>query len=320
MPLQLNPHIIALTQAIFGDQGPPPKPPVDDVPSRRVANKGFYELMSSSLPEFPDVDTKDFYTKAADGRTDIVLRWFQKRGSTGPLPAVVFAHGGGMISMAVDDYDKIIKRYTSLSGTPILAVDYRIAPESPAPGIVRDCYAGLEWLHAHASELNVDTNRIAVGGDSGGGGIAAALALYAKSQKGPKISKQFLLYPMLDDRTVRTDPEIAPMAVWNHEDNLTAWGAVLGDRRGTEDVMPYDAAGRMTVDDARGLPPVYIDFGQIDLFRDECLEYALKLSKAGVDCELHMFQGMTHAAENLIVDAEAAKQMVAARIAFLKSI
>lgn len=231
---------------------------VGDINGRRERFSGMFALLGDLVPKATDVDTKDFYAKAHDG-TDILCRWFTKQNSQPPGSAVLYAHGGGMILSNLKEYDPIIKRYVSRTGVPFLAVEFRSAPEFPAPFPVTDCYAGLKYLHEHAVELGVDPKRIAVAGDSGGGGIAAALAHYAKENGGPGICKQVLIYPMLDDRTASIDDGIAPYATWSVDDNVTAWNAVLGDRCGKDGVSPTEAAGRMTVEQAKGLPPAYID-------------------------------------------------------------
>jgi acetyl esterase/lipase len=125
-------------------------------------------------------------------------------------PAVLYLHGGGMISGSVAIYDGPVSHYVSNSGVSMLAVDYRLAPEHPYPVPVEDCYAGLRWLAEHADELGVDPARIAVMGDSAGGGLAAAVALLARDRGGPELAAQILIYPMLDDRNTAPDPEIAP--------------------------------------------------------------------------------------------------------------
>ena len=221
-----------------------------------------------------------------------------------------------MIGFSVPFYTDIIKPYVSMSGVPFLAVDYRLAPEVRAPVPVTDVYAGLEYLHQHASELGVDPDRIGVMGDSAGGGISAALCHYVKQKNGPiKIARQILAYPMLDDRTVEPQPNVAPFAIWSIDDNRTGWEALLGpERRGKPDVPVTDAPGRMTVEDAKGLPPAYIDVGELDVFRDEDLQYARILGQAGVSCELHLIPGANHAFEAFAPTSEVAQLAVGQRI------
>src|SRR5580700_1036088 len=162
---------------------------------------------ASAKPMPTDVKSTDFHTAAVDG-ADVLLRWYATDDAT-LGPAVLYLHGGGMISGSVAIYDGPVSRYVSDSGVSMLAVDYRLAPEHPYPVPVEDCYAGLRWLAEHADELGVDPARIAVVGDSAGGGLAAAVALLARDQGGPDLAAQILIYPMLDDRNTTPDPEIA---------------------------------------------------------------------------------------------------------------
>lgn len=139
-----------------------------------------------------------------------------------PGSAVLYSHGGGHIALSLDIYDQIIKNYVSNTGVPILAIDYRLAPEVQAPVPVADCYAGLQYLHSNAATLGIDPTRIAIMGDSGGGGISASLTHYAKQKGGPAIAKQILIYPMLDDRNTdhSAHEAIAPFLSWSVDDNV----------------------------------------------------------------------------------------------------
>lgn len=218
-----------------------------------------------------------------------------------------------MISLTIEHYDKAISRYVSRTGVPFLVVDYRLAPEVQAPVPVTDAYAGLQYLHSHAAELGVDTSRIAVMGDSAGGGIAASLAHYSKQQNGPHIAKQILIYPMLDDRNIVLDPALAPFASWSHDDNITGWTSLLGSRVGGSDVKVIEAAGRSTVEEAQDLPPAYIDVGELDIFRDEDLQYARILGQANVSCEFHLIPGAIHAFELIAPQSQVARFTLAQR-------
>lgn len=266
-----------------------------------------------------DVDTKDFHTKAEDGH-EIICRWYTKKDTPASGSAILYAHGGGMIALSIEKYDQLVKRYVTRTGVPFMLIEYRLAPEVKAPVPVTDTYAGLKYLHDHAAELGVDTNRIAIMGDSGGGGIAASLAHYVKLKSGPPVKKQILVYPMLDDRNVKADEHLAPFATWTYDDNKTGWGALLGDRCGGDDVDPIEAAARMTVQDAKGLPPAYIDVGEIDIFRDEDLEYARKLGMAGVECEFHLAPGVPHAYEGFAPDSELSRRAIEDRCRVIQAI
>jgi len=179
-----------------------------------------------------------------------------------------------------------VARYVSTSGVPMLSVEYRYAPEHPGLTPVEDSYVALRWLADHSAELGVEPGRIAVMGDSAGGGIAAGLALLARDLGGPSIAQQILVYPMLDDRTTIPDPELVRFAGWTYEDNLTGWSALLGEALGGPNVSAYAAPARMA--DGANLPPIYIEVGELDIFRNECIEFARRTSLAGVSTELHV--------------------------------
>ena len=166
-------------------------------------------------------------------------------------------------------------------GIVVTSVEYRLAPEHPYPAPLDDCYAGLRWLAEHAGELGVDGTRIAIGGASAGGGLAAGLALLARDRGEVAVCFQLLVYPMLDDRNVTPSSHaIVDPKVWNREANIAGWNAYLAGRAGADDVEPYAAPARAT--DLAGLPPTYINVGDLDLFLDEDVAYAQALMRAGV--------------------------------------
>ncbi|SFR29852.1 alpha/beta hydrolase fold [Lentzea waywayandensis] len=205
---------------------------------------------------------------------------------------MLFFHGGGHILGHIDLFDGPVSRYVSTTGVPMLSVEYRRAPEHPFPTPLEDAYTALRRLHDHATELGVDPARIGVLGDSAGGGMAAALSILARDRGGPVIARQILIMPMLDDRTTEIAPHVAPYALWSYDDNLTALPALLGDAAGGPDVPATAAPARL--EDAAGLPPAYVEVGQLDVFRDESLAYATKLSRAGVPVEFHLHPGAPH--------------------------
>jgi acetyl esterase/lipase len=270
--------------------------------------------MANAAPGTPDdVTVTEHRTTSADG-ADIVLRSYRKEGSSSRA-AALYLHGGGMILGSIDLFDATLARYASASGVLMLAVEYRLAPEHPYPAAVEDSYAGLEWLAGNARELGVDPDRIAVMGDSAGGGLAAGVAIMARDRNGPAIARQILLFPMLDDRTTTTDRHLEPFALWTYDDNTTAWQALLGGDAGAANVPPYAAPAR--VDDATGLPPTYLEIGQLDIFRDEVLAYARLLGRAGVEVELHLHPGAPHEFETIAPAAAVSRRAVADRIRVL---
>src|SRR5919106_5139412 len=179
-----------------------------------------------------------------------------------------------------------------LSGAVGVSVEYRLAPETPYPGPLHDCYAALCWTHEHADELGVDPSRIGIAGVSAGGGLAAGLALLARDRGEVRVAFQLLDCPMLDDRSRTPSIQVDDLFVWTREANEFAWRAYLGDLYGSNEVPPYAAPACAT--DLAGLPPAFVSVGTIDGFRDEDVNYALRLNQAGVPCELHVYPGVPH--------------------------
>lgn len=290
MPFTIDPEIGAVLAA-FAQAGAPPPPAVGDIETR-VNNflAGFNPLIAANYPAIPSIVTKDYHIKSADGH-ELLARWYTKRGSN-PGSAAIYFHSGGMIMGDVPTFDGFVSNYVERSGVPFLSVDYRLAPAHPYPKALEDAFASLVWLHEHAKELGVDPKRIIIHGDSAGGCLAASLAIYNREKKGPAIAKQILVYPMLDDRSLTADEHIAPYLTWGAADNETGWKAYLGSKFGSADVPAIAAPSRLT--DPTGLPPLYVEVGELDLFREEDIAYVGKFQKAGINAELHVFPGAPH--------------------------
>ena len=214
-----------------------------------------------------------------------------------------------MVMLSVDTMKVVVAELVSKTGVPVASVEYRLAPEHPHPTLVEDCYTGLTWFQTNAKELNVDSTRIAIMGESAGGGLAAAITLMARDRKfTPPLAKQILIYPMLDDRTTVPDTNIQPFAIYTYEENHANWKALLGDAAGTDDVSPYAAPARAK--DLSNLPPAFIDVGQLDIFLYEDMEYANRLSQAGTDVEFHLRQGCPHGFDGLASTSAVSKRAV----------
>jgi len=292
-----------------------PIPPGDALARREVGEKVLTAVLDTH-PMPDDVLMEDFLIQASD-ESSLLLRWYHKKGSN-PGSAIVYIHGGGLIYNNVEIYDKPVSRFVSDSGVPFLSVDYRKAPEHPYPTPVKDCYAALIWLVRHAESMGIDPARIAIMGDSAGGGLAAAIAIKSRDKGGPALAKQILMYPMLDDRTTLSNPILEPFVIWSADDNLTAWQAYLGSAIGTSSVSPYAAAAHLK--DASGLPPVYIDVGELDIFRDEDIQYAQLLADAGVSTELHVHPGVIHSWELFAPEIAVSQRAHKDRIRAIQSI
>jgi acetyl esterase/lipase len=313
----LDAEVAAALRAALEKNGPPPAWPTGDVQARRAALDAMLEYFNNQAqPPAHDVEITDRQVTAADGAA-LLARWYRLP-SSDVGAAVLYLHGGGMILGSVPIFDGPVSRYVARTGVPMLSLQYRLAPEHPHPVPVEDAYAGLAWLAGHAAELGIDPGRIAVMGDSAGGGLAAGVAIVSRDRQGPAIARQLLLYPMLDDRTTAPDPFIAPFAGWSYDDNATGWDALLGAGHENRDVDPAAAPARLK--DARSLPPAYIEVGQLDVFRDETLRYALTLSQAGVPVELHMHPGVPHEYDAIAFDADVSLRAQADRSRVLRSL
>ncbi len=316
MPLEVDPQITAaMRPAVPGAQ-----PPVaGDWKTRRDGAEADFAHINSLRPAVPDVTTTDHRVPSSGG-DEILLRWYVKKPGPSPAtpgPAALYLHGGSMILASVELYDTVIRNYVSTSGVPMLAVDYRLAPENPYPAQLDDCWTGLTWLAGHAAELGVDPARIAVIGDSAGGALAAGLTLLARDRQGPAIARQLLIYPMLDDRPSAPDPALA-LVSYTGDDNVTGWTALLGEATGGPDVPPYAAPARAL--DVTGLPPLYLDVGQVDILADQDVEYARRISATGTPVELHVHPGAVHAFEMYAPDADVSRRAMADRVRVLRSL
>jgi acetyl esterase/lipase len=294
MTYRFDPELVPIMAAQAERSAEVAVPARDDWKAVRATATAGLSYMATLVPPSTDVRTTTYVTNAQDG-ADLELRWYTKDGSSRGS-AVVYAHGGGMVAGSLDLYDEMVSWYVAQTGVPFLAVQYRLAPEVGGSTLAADVYAGLTWLVDHATDLGVDVGRLAVMGDSGGGGPAAGAAIMARDN-GVPLAKQLLVYPMLDDRNIGPGPIPAAMLTWSYDNNFTCWNAALGDRRGTAGVSPVAAPARLT--DFTGLAAAYIEVGDLDIFRDESIAYAQGFARTGVPVELHVHPGVPHGFERL---------------------
>jgi acetyl esterase/lipase len=216
------------------------------------------------------------------------VRIHRPGGLADTVPAVLWIHGGGHVAGSAAAVDRGLRRMARKLGALVAGVEYRLAPEHPYPAALEDCYAALEWL---AAQTDVDVRRIVIAGRSAGGGLAAALTLRCVDTGLVDLVGQVLIYPMLDDRTVRRST-VAGARGWTPEDNEFGWRAYLGCEPGGEGVSAYAAPARR--EDLSGLPPTWIGVGTTDLFYDEDVQYANRLRDAGVLTQLELVPGAFH--------------------------
>lgn len=251
-------------------------------------------LLSVPVPDLPDIETGEVHVPSAFGAKPIRVLTYRPVQSDAPLPVILHIHGGGFVMGSPEMKDAENRLFASALKCAIYSVDYRLAPETPHPGPLEDIHSVFLWLHANAAQLGLDPARIGIKGESGGGGLAAGAALYARDQQGPKYAFQHLIYPMIDDLSaIRTDlhPCVGEF-VWTQANNLFGWRSLLAREPGSPDVSPYAAAARAV--DVSGLPPTYISVGGLDLFLEENIAYADRLNRAGVPVEFHLYPRAYH--------------------------
>ncbi|MGC7102911.1 alpha/beta hydrolase [Amycolatopsis lurida] len=250
--------------------------------------------------------------------SDVPVRIYAPEGQDGPLPGVFYIHGGGFILGNVDMFDNDCKRIAAEVGAVVVSVEYRLAPENPFPAGLDDCYAALVWTAKSATELHIDPTRLAVGGDSAGGGLAAAVALLARDRGGPELCFQYLGIPELDDRL--DTPSMRAYhdtPLWHRPAAEFSWDSYLGGPgiRGTEGVSPYAAPARMA--DLSGLPPTFVNVCQFDPLRDEGIAYAQRLAQANVPTELVLYPGTFHGS-GMIAQAAITGRIISDQLAALR--
>lgn len=241
---------------------------------------------------------------------DGVRVWlFRPPAGSGTTPGLLWIHGGGYLIGSPGQDAKLCRRYARELGATVVSVDYRLAPEHQYPAALDDCYAALTWL---AELPGVDRSRLAIGGASAGGGLAAALTQVAHDRGEVPIVAQLLTYPMLDDRTTeRGDVRKPGMRLWDKGSNRFGWAAYLGEA----DPAVAVPARR---EDLSGLPPTWIGVGTLDLFHDEDLEYAERLRAAGVPCDLEVVPGAFHGFDGMVPKAEVSRAFFRSQCATLR--
>ena len=265
-------------------------------PTDAVAAREESAAMFSVLPQ-PDVsslDIDDREVPGPEGDPPVTVRVYvpHERAAT-PTPAILYIHGGGFFVGSIDTEHGGAAGLAKDLGVVVVSVEYRLAPEHPYPAPLEDCYAALQWLHGAADELGVDPARIAINGGSAGGGLSAGLALLARDRGGPAICFQYLGIPELDDRLDTPSMRaFVDTPMWSRPAAEKSWEWYLGDLWGTDDVPYYASPAR--AEDLTGLPPAYVSVMEFDPLRDEGLDYAVRMIRAGVPVELHHFPGTFH--------------------------
>ncbi|OLR90689.1 alpha/beta hydrolase [Actinokineospora bangkokensis] len=316
-PPPFDPELAPVLEVLTGLRPPDAYRP-DNIAEMRAPVPGVQTPTDEVLSRGGAYSVREQVVPGPEGQPDISLLICLPRHAAAPTAAIYFAHGGGMV---VGDNRFGLVEVLDLAeplGAAVVSVEYRLAPETPHPGPVEDCYAGLVWVAGHAHELNVDPERVVVAGSSAGGGLAAGVGLLARDRGGPAVLAQLLLSPMLDDRNDSPSArQMRGLGIWDSSSNETGWNALLGAGvRGGPDVSPYAAPARAA--DLSGLPPTFIDVGSAETFRDEDVAHASRLWQAGCRVELHVWPGGFHGFDVVAPRAALSRDAVAARAAWLR--
>ena len=304
---RVDSELVAVLEAL-----PPDWLDLRDIPATRAALARMVADAGAHPSSLDGVDVQEHATSDTVSGLTVKVRLYRPAGSLEALPVLLWMHGGGYVLGNLDQDDSSLRYMAREVGCAVVSVDYRLAPAHPFPVPLEDCYAALKWVFDTALVLRIDRSRIAVGGASAGGGLAAALALLARDRAEIGIIFQLLIYPMIDDRNVAAESAVhTDTLIWSRESNRLAWGAYLGATDGRFDVSPYAAATRAL--DLTRLPPAYIPVGELDLFLQENLAYAQRLIDAGVPTELHVYPGAFHGFDGLAPQARISQRFIADR-------
>jgi acetyl esterase/lipase len=254
------------------------------------------------------------WVKSASGQR---LRTYTPAGNQ-TRAAMLYIHGGGMMIGAPQMDDGLLSNLAAELDILIVSPEYRLAPENPYPAPMDDCHEAWKWMLDNSSKLGINTQKMAIGGESAGGGLAAGLVLRIHDEGGQRPIAQWLFCPMLDDRTAQDRSlDGVDHFIWSNKLNLAGWSSYLSTKFGTDQVPAYAAPSRRV--DFNGLPKAWIGVGDVELFYQEDKKYAESLKAAGVPCELDVVAGGPHAFEGMAPDAQVSKDYMARAKSWLTS-
>lgn len=250
------------------------------------------------------LDCSEVLVSRKDGSV-ISVRIYKPLHKTGAMPGVLWIHGGGYAQGVPEMSGDMYKRLIDTSDCVIVAPDYRLSIDAPYPAALEDCYAILLWMKNQAAGLGIRADQLMVGGESAGGGLSVALAMYARDKGEVNLAFQMPLYPMIDDRMITESAKENNAYVWNSDMNRWAWKLYLGELSGSDDVPVYAAPSRAT--DFSDLPPAVTFVGDIEPFRDETIAFVENLREAGVPVEFQLYQGAFHGFDIISPKADISK-------------
>ena len=282
---------------------------IPDIVQRRAVLSQM--LSATPVPPNPNIEISNHVAKGPAG--DIAVRVYTPKNAGANAPGLVYIHGGGMIMGGLDGEDGTCQMMADRLGAVIASVDYRKAPEDPYPAAPEDCYAAANWVFENAASLGMNPENIGIYGQSAGGGLTIAVALMARDRGGPKFSFMAPIYPMIDDRnTTASSQLVTDVGIWDRAGSLEAWSWYLGGKEADQYAAPTRAKN------LEGLPPAFIDVGELDMFRDEDIDFAKRLAEAGIQVEFHLWPGAYHASEVFAPEAKLSQTIWNTRIAAIK--
>lgn len=309
MIARLDPELAAGLQAFAASVGGDGLD-FNDIAAVRASSMQMLEALKAQLPKVPGVISEDVEIPGLAQAPAVTLRIYRPQSngeSPHELPVLLWIHGGGYIIGSIEQDDIMARQIAVTVQCAVVSVEYRLAPENPFPAPLDDCYAALQWIYENARELHFDRTRIAVGGASAGGGLAAGLALLARDRGEVPVCFQLLIYPMIDDSNIeQASAEIPDTLLWTRSNNLMGWRSYLGQQPGGAGVSAHAAPFREK--NLCKLPPAYIAVGELDLFLLEDIEYAKRLTLAGVATELHVYPGAFHGFDAMAGEAAVSKR------------
>lgn len=310
----IDPDLVPGLEALAALMGAGPDL-IGGLDERRAASDARDAQLSAGL-DIPAAIVQEVVHVPSDEGHHIDLRIMRPKAAGGKTPLFFWMHGGGYIMGRAAQGDMFTLNAAQGLGCFAASVEYRLAPETAYPGPLEDCYQGLKYLYDNADALGIDRQKIIIGGISAGGGLAAGLALLIRDRGEMELCAQVLIYPMIDDTNIAPASDDAPdTLVWSRAYNKFGWQSYLGDLYNQKNVPIYAAAAR--AEDLSGLPPTYMPVGDLDLFLDENIVYARKLTQAGVPLHFHIVPGAYHGFNGFAADAPVSQAINMETFAFI---
>jgi acetyl esterase/lipase len=288
-----------------------------DIPATRAMVDGMLSTVNAEAGNVAGVEFEDLSVPSSEAGVAVPVRVYRPADTSAPLPVLLWIHPGGFVIGSIEMDHLMVMHLSKDLGCAVVSVNYRLAPEHPYPAALDDCYGVLQWIGSQANAPRFDAARIAVGGASAGGGIAAGLALLARDRGGVAPMFQLLIYPGIDDSNIEPASETVPENLfWSRAASRIGWNAYLNGKAGAADIPAYAAPIRAT--DFSGLPDAFIGVGTADMLLDENVAYAERLAAAGARVELRVYPGAFHAFEGFAPEARVSREFAADRSNALK--